>query len=88
MAEKEELLGTEQTQNILEDTERLIFEELKSLSNDDDIAKKLRRLPIADRKFKAATVIVSFENLKERKFMNRTARKDVTRKIEKATKTE
>lgn len=71
----------------LEEIENIMLEELRYYANDKYTnTAKSQRLNITDRMCKSANVVLATENLKERRFMNRTERKDLTRKIEKQNK--
>ena len=73
--------------SILEETEELLFNELKELSDSSvNFNKKINNLPIIDRKIKAANVIVQIENFKERQYMNRTNRLEARRRASEADK--
>lgn len=80
-------MSEELKENVLEEVEKELYDELKFLSDKDtDLAKKIRNLQVTDRKIKVANVIVSIENFKERKYMNRTNRIDARRKVDEAKK--
>lgn len=73
-----------ENQNPLDEIEAIMLEELRYYSNKEmTINAKATRLNVTDRMCKSANVILATENLKERRFMNRTERKDLNRKIEK-----
>ena len=75
---------TNTTENILERLEAVMLEEIDFYTNKEtSISLKTSRLNVTDRIVKSAGTILAVENLKERRFMNRTERKDLTRKIEK-----
>jgi len=87
---KEEEVKEIQNENkvdTLEEIEKIMLEELRYYANDNYTnTAKSQRLNITDRMCKSANVVLATENLKERRFMNRTERKDLTRKIEKQNK--
>ena len=68
--------------DILEDLERIMYEEVVYYSDRDKPVdtKMQKRLIVTDRMVKSASVIMAIENLKERRFMNRTERKSELRK--------
>jgi hypothetical protein len=60
-----------------------MMQELRFYSNKDTSnVGKQQRLLITDRMCKSANVVLATENLKERRYMNRTERKDLIRKTE------
>lgn len=78
---KEELENKEK--DILEEIEEIMIEELRFYSDKGKtIVGKQQRLLITDRMCKSANVVLATENLKERRYMNRTDRKDLIRKTE------
>lgn len=84
---KTEELEKENKEDSLNEVERIMLEELRFYSNkENNNASKVARLNITDRMCKSANVVLATENLKERRFMNRTERKDLNRKIEKQSK--
>lgn len=80
----EEKLTSEQA---LEEIEKIMLEELRFYANkENNISAKATRLSVTDRMCKSANVILATENLKERRFMNRTERKSELRKSNSAKK--
>ena len=74
----------EEKKDALEEIESIMLEELRFYANKEiNMSPKATRLNITDRMCKSANVILATENLKERRFMNRTERKDLLRKTEK-----
>lgn len=66
----------------LDKVEQIMLEELEFYSNKDNTyLEKTKRLNITDRMVKSANAILSVENLKERRYMNRTERKAENRRI-------
>ena len=75
-------LKTNETENILEEINTIMLEEMRFYANKNQtISNKASRLNITDRIAKSAGVILAVENLKERRFMNRTERKSEIRKL-------
>lgn len=73
---------TNTTENILERLEAVMLEEIDFYTNKDtSTSSKSSRLNITDRIVKSAGTILAVENLKERRFMNRTERKSEIRKL-------
>ena len=73
--------------DVLQEIEDIMLEEIRYYANKEQtVNAKSQRLNITDRMCKSANVILATENLKERRFMNRTERKDLIRKTEKQTK--
>ena len=73
---------TNTTENILERLEAVMLEEIDFYtSKDTSTSSKSSRLNITDRIVKSAGTILAVENLKERRFMNRTERKSEIRKL-------
>lgn len=74
----------EKTLSTLDEIEQIMLEELRFYSNkDNNISAKATRLNVTDKMCKSANVILATENLKERRFMNRTERKSELRKYSK-----
>ena len=70
------------TENILEKLEEVMLEEIDFYtSKETSTSSKSSRLNITDRIVKSAGTILAVENLKERRFMNRTERKSEIRKL-------
>lgn len=69
------------TEEILGEIERVMLEEIQYYNNKDQtINAKSQRLNVTDRIVKSANVVLAVENLKERRYMNRTNRKEAVRK--------
>lgn len=84
MENKEKLveIKTNTTENILEEINNVMLEEIRFYANKNQtISNKSARLNVTDRIAKSAGVILAVENLKERRFMNRTERKSEIRKL-------
>ena len=72
------------TEEILTEIETIMLEEIKYYANKEQtINAKSQRLNVTDRMVKSCNVVLAVENLKERKYMNRTERKKETRKLSK-----
>ena len=72
------------SENILDEIEKIMLEEIKLYKNKTLPSSVLSsRLNITDRIVKSANVILSVENLKERRYMNRTERRGEERKLNK-----
>lgn len=70
--------------NVLDELETMMLDELKFYTNKElTINAKAQRLAVTDRICKTANVIIAVENLKERRYMNKTERKESIRKINK-----
>lgn len=83
MEEKKKIESTAETGDVLEEIEKIMLEELKFYSSKENtVYNKSQRLNITDRMCKSANVVLATENLKERRFMNRTDRKDLIRKTQ------
>lgn len=67
--------------NLLQETEMILFNEMKFYSENESINQQ--RMNKTDRMVKMSNAILGFENLKERQYMNRTARKESVRKYNK-----
>lgn len=66
----------------LDEVEAIMLAELKYYENKDVTQiDKVKRLTITDRMVKSANAILAVENLKERRYMNRTDRKAELRKV-------
>lgn len=65
--------------NPLDELEEMMLEEIRFYSKTEVFNKS--RMEKTDRMVKTANIILGVENLKERKYMNRTARKENERKI-------
>ena len=75
------------TENTLEEIEKIMLEEVKFYSDKETTnVHKSQRLNITDRMVKSANVVLAVENLKERRYMNRTERKSELRKVNKTNK--
>ena len=73
------------TEKILDEIEQIMLEEIKFYnSKEQTITSKSTRLNVTDRMVKSANVVLAVENLKERRFMNRTERKSELRKSSKS----
>lgn len=78
---QEKVLSTEE---ILGEIERVMLEEIQYYNNKEQtINAKSQRLNVTDRIVKSANVVLAVENLKERRYMNRTNRKEAVRKATK-----
>ena len=72
------------TEEILTEIETIMLDEIKYYADKDQtINAKSQRLNVTDRMVKSCNVVLAVENLKERKYMNRTERKKETRKVKK-----
>lgn len=72
------------TEEILTEIETIMLEEIKYYADKEHtINAKSQRLNVTDRMVKSCNVVLAVENLKERKYMNRTERKKETRKVKK-----
>lgn len=75
------------TEEILTEIETIMLEEIKYYANKEQtINAKSQRLNVTDRMVKSCNVVLAVENLKERKYMNRTERKKETRRVKKLNK--
>lgn len=80
-------LKTNETENILEEINNVMLEEIRFYANKNQtISNKSARLNVTDRIAKSAGVILAVENLKERRFMNRTERRSEIRKTNNSSK--
>lgn len=69
---------------VLDEIEDVMLDEINFYRNKENgLSIKNARLNITDRIVKSATIILAVENLKERRYMNRTERKSEMRKLEK-----
>ena len=74
----------ENQKDVLEEIEEIMLEEVRFYSDKKTTnSSKTQRLNITDRMVKSVNVIVAVENLKERRYMNRTERKEAVRKAKK-----
>ena len=74
----------ENQKDVLEEIEEIMLEEVRFYSDKTTTnSSKTQRLNITDRMVKSVNVIVAVENLKERRYMNRTERKEAVRKAKK-----
>lgn len=79
-----EEIKLENKKDVLDEIEQIVLDEVKFYSDKTTTnAHKSQRLTITDRMVKTVNIIVAIENLKERRYMNRTERKEAVRKAKK-----
>ncbi len=84
---EKEMNDNQAKENYLEQVEQMLFDEMVFYSDKDKtINAKQQRLNVTDRICKLANGILATENLKERKYMNRTERRAETRRMQTVNK--
>lgn len=82
ISETEEVMKVAKKESdTLDEVEEIMFEQVRALRKGTSVTEL--QLQIVDRVVKGLGIILATENLKERRYMNRTNRKEAVRKAQK-----